>query len=162
MEKNQTQFGIGEVVLLTAAVAVWIWFLMQLPEPVPAQAIVVISSIALAAGIFGHVAYLYLLNWRGTVVVGSFLIYCVVFWIMTAAESTDFSESLSFLFEALAAPARELYAMNWISMSLKCLLPTLLLAPAHPIRPGLPTAIMTSLGVAAWFVTGLVILGSGG
>jgi hypothetical protein len=162
MEKNKTQFGIGEVALLTAGVAVWIWFLMQLPEPVPVQAIVVFSSIALAAGFFGHVAYVYLLTWRGTVVVGAFLIYCVVFLIMAAAESIDFSESLSLLLEALVSPARELYVMSWISMSLKCLLPTLLLAPAHPIRPSLPTAIMTSLGVAAWFVTGLVILGSAG
>ena len=165
MNYSKTKFSLRSTVMLTAAVAVWFWFLGQLPGSERSDEIVlpiaVVTGVALAAGIVGHVVYTAWLPWRMTVIVTSLLIYDVVFVLMTSF-ALGLADNLAFLIETLIAPARELISLNWISMSLKCLLPTLILAPAHSIRPSLPSAIITALGIAAWYVTGLSIMGSAG
>ena len=167
MDDSKTQFSLSATLVVTAAFSVWFWFLAQLPgsqEPGElALAIAVFTGVALAAGVAGHVVYSLWLPWRVTVIVTSLLLFNVVFFLLNIfAGSLDLADASALLFEILLLPARELVAMNWISMSLKCLLPTLILTPAHSIRPSIPSAIITALGVVAWYVTGLSIVSSAG
>ena len=158
MNNSKSQFSLRATVVLTAAVAFWLWFLRQ-TSPLGGQPgeITVYTGLALTAGIVGHVVYTFWLPWRVTVIVTSFLLYAVALVLFVAWDQhLDVTDSLWFLFITLVPPRVliDFHSWNWISM-LICLLTTLILAPAHSIRPSLPSAIITALGIAAWYVTGL-------
>jgi hypothetical protein len=154
------QFSLREILGLTAVLAVWLWFLLQ-HAPVRGAGVLIVTVVALVAGLIGHVVYIYVLRWRGIVVITSLVAYSApAFLLFVLASQFDVIGAVFMLVETLIAPARELVSadrmLEWETLALGCTM-TLLFVPAHFIRPTFPTAIVTAFGVAAWYLLGLFV-----
>jgi hypothetical protein len=153
----KTQFSLRAVVALTVASAVWVWLFSE-AKPVE---IAVFSGVALTAGIVGHVVYRYCLPWRVTVVAMVLLLYNAVLLALEVLH--DGSNPLELLLQVAVGPAEMLMHVKWhwhrhTVFKLAMVLGTLLFTPAHSIRPSLPTAIITALGVGFWYGSSILML----
>ncbi len=160
MESGRIQFNLRDGLLLMAATAVWTVFLTR-QSGWQGQGLVMLTGIAVLAGMVGHLVYRFVLAWRITVAITALLLYSIpALLILAGSGSMDPLESIWILFEILISPARDLIVPDhsqgrfspWAG-----LLAALMLAPAHSISPRMPWAIVTALGVAAWYATGLEI-----
>jgi hypothetical protein len=153
----KTQFSLRAVVALTVASAVWVWLFRE-AKPVE---IAIFSGVALTAGLVGHVVYRYCVPWRVTVVATVLLLYNAVLLALEVLH--DGSNPLELLLQVAVGPAEMLMHVNWhwhrdTVFMLAMVLGTLLFTPAHSIRPSLPTAIITALGLGFWYTTSILMM----
>lgn len=149
---SNRRFSLFDVFLLTAAFALWLFLLPEYQrEPV---VVAVFWTIAIAAGICGHLVYTYLLPWRGTVVIGLTGMSIAVF-----AAVLSYFESGSNVTAILPLPIELLRYQTW-SNRIRFTVPVLaciaIFTAAHPVKPGLINAIITAMGISLWY--GLAIL----
>jgi hypothetical protein len=155
--RTKTQFSIRAIAAFTVASAVWVWLFRE-AKPVE---IAIFSGVAMTAGILGHVVYRYWLPWRVTAIVTVLLLYNAVLFVPALLH--DGSNSFRFLFQVAFGPAEMIMHMNWhwhrdTVFMLAMVLGTLLFTPAHSIRPSLPTAIITALGLGFWYASSILML----
>lgn len=155
----KTQFSLRAAIIGITAIAIWLGFLTQQPSW-QGQGTVIVTGLGITAGVIGHV-FVKLLRFHAMALLAPFLLYSggafVIF--MLAGSLGPFRTALVLL-EIVVAPVAELVmprtVLSWTSILAGCLT-AVVLVPAHFIRPGLPWAIITSLGVSAWYSTGFSI-----
>lgn len=164
VEKSKTQFSLRATVVLTAASAVWVAIFREMP---PTE-LAIVTGIAVAAGIAGHVVYVRWLPWRVTVIATVLLIYNTLLGaqlLLHSGSGEPWFRRLDFLFELLLLPAEmaiRARAPRDILLMLAIVLGTLIFTAAHSIRPSLPTATITALGIAIWYGGAMMIMASAG
>ena len=151
-------FSLRSLFALTAVFGLWLFLLSDFrQEPI---AIVVIWTVAIASGVAAHVLYIYVLPWRGTVLisllvlpallfVGSGLLFGsteVMVWILMAPIAFITRESWS---------ERLFFTIPYISCAAA-------LAAAHPIKPSLTNAIISAMGISIWYGMAFLIAASAG
>jgi hypothetical protein len=144
---------------LTAVFALWLFLLSDLRrEPV---AIVVLWTIAIAAGVAAHALYIYLLPWRGTVLITLLVLPAVLF----VSSGLLFGARAKEMLWILGAPVGFIGYESW-SQRLYFTIPYITcaaaLASAHPIKPSLTNAIITALGISIWYGMAFLIAASAG
>ena len=160
-QQRNPQFSLATVITLMTATAIWFWFVFQ-GSGWKGPGIVMLTALTVGAGMVGHTLYTFVLPIRFVVVaVVSFVALALpAFLLFFLAGSADLPRAAGCMLEAIIGPARALVtgdSMLERSAIIKCWLTTGLLLPAHAIRPNWATAIITSLGVAAWFSTGFLL-----
>ncbi|MCA9176197.1 MAG: hypothetical protein KDB14_17040 [Planctomycetales bacterium] len=167
-DRRKGQFSLRQVAALTAAAAVWVWHFRE-AEP---AAIATFSFAAVTAGIIGHFVDKYWNLYALSALVAVLLVYNGALLALALFEGA--ADPLGALIQVLVAPAEMLkwqldsIATNRVTSNrdtvflLVMLLGTLLFTPAHWIRPSLPTAIITALGVGLWYGTSILILSHAG
>ena len=146
----QSQFSLRAMLVLMAACAIWLWLLLDLRQDPFGFA--VFALITLAVGVGGHFLYTYALRWRGTVLVSAIVLPPLILGTLTGSLLA----TLPFeFFMRQSWPDRMKYALPF-------LVSIVLLGAAHPIKPSLPTAIITALGVSLWYGLALLIAISAG
>ena len=162
--KRTTQFSLRAIAVLTAASAVWIWIVQEMP----AAEMAVFAGVALVSGIVGHLVYVYCLRSRVTVMVTVLLLYNLVLGAQLLVQSghgTPWFERLAFLSDVLFEPLRmmsHVTAPRDILLLLRYTVGTLVFTAAHSIRPSLPAAIITALGIAIWYGCSVLIMANAG
>ena len=144
------------IILMTIAWAYWGWLLSDLwRKPVGDMlAMLVFASVTLTAGVCCHLLYRYVLRWRGTVLLSLLLGPLPVLGLLDLLFG-----SAGGMFEILALPIDFVAHQNWthrITLSLPIFFSILILSIAHPLKPSLPNAIITAIGISLWY--GLAIL----
>lgn len=153
MSKSKAQFSIRATAVLTAATAVWLWIFRQ-ARPVD---MAVLASAALIAGLAGHLVYARWIPRRATVMTTVFLLYNAMLGTQLLLQSGGGSrwfERLAFLGDILVLPImaiRQAAGPHDMLFLASVVLGTLIFTPAHSIRPCLPSALITSLGIAIWY-----------
>ena len=151
------QFSLLSTVTLTTAVAFWCWLFNDLP----AFELALFSGTTLIAGLIGHFTHEFVLRSRITVLATALLLYNVSLLILGSLSSMSLGDSLEMLKDLIVEPAMLVQRTNGILgrlFSLSIVAGTVLLTPAHSIRPCLPTAIMTAMGPGIWYSAGLLCL----
>lgn len=158
-DRSKTQFSLRAVTVLTVASALWVWLFRE-ARPVE---ITTFSSIAVTAGIVGHIVYRYWLPWRVTVVATVLLLYNALLLALLLFGGEP--HPLKFLFTVAVQPAEmTMEYLKWhfwtrgTLVNLFIVLGTLLFTPAHLLRPSLPTAIVTALGIGFWYASSILML----
>lgn len=162
-ETPKHQFSLLATIVVTAAIAIW----FALFQDATLTELAIFSGIALAAGIAGHLVYTFLLPWRITVVATVLLVYNLIPFatlLASTGPTMKLLSNLDFFVDVVVQPAE--LAMHttqtrdilWI---IATGLVTAIFTPAHAVRPSLPTAIITALGLGAWYATGIRILSHG-
>ena len=156
--RRESQFNLRGMLYLTAAFALWLAVLSDLlNEPI---AVAVLWTLAIVAGVCGHLMYTYLLPWRGTVVISLVVLSVTIF----AAVATLFGIGFDAL-EILASPIDLFVHQRWsdrIWSTIPAFVSVLVLLAAHPIKPGLINAIITALGISLWYgLAGLIAASAG-
>jgi hypothetical protein len=150
----KTQFSLRASVVLTAAVGFWVWIFREM-SPVE---IAVFGGVALTAGVVGHIVYTKWLPWRVTVIATVLLLYNSLLGVQLllsgSGEPWLLVETVVLPFEMMwhAKSPRDILFVSLIVLG------TLTLTPAHCIRPSLPTAIVSALGIAIWYVSSIMIM----
>ena len=144
------------VILLAIAWAYWGWLLSDLwRKPVgDLLALLVFASVTLTAGVCGHLLYRYVLRWRGTVLLSLLLGPLPILGFLGLLFG-----SVEGMFEILVLPIDFVAHQNWthrITLSLPIFFSIVILSIAHPLKPSLPNAIITAIGISLWY--GLAIL----
>jgi hypothetical protein len=164
MNKSKTQFSLRATATLTAAIAVWVAIFREMP---PTE-LAILTGIAVAAGLAGHVVYARWLPWRVTVIATVLLIYNGLLGtqlLLQTGSGEPWFRRLAFLFELLVFPAEmaiRARAPRDILLMIAIVLGTLIFTAAHSIRPSLPSAIITALGIAIWYGAAMMIMASAG
>ncbi len=164
MNKSKRQFSLRATFILIAVSAVWVWIFREMT---PFE-MAVVAGIAVTAGLLGHIVYTYLLSSRVTVIATVLLVYNALLGaqlLLEPGSGTPTIRRLAFLFDILVLPLEMMkYAtaprdiMFWLVM----VLGTLIFTPAHAIRPSLPSAIITGLGIAIWYGVSIMMMAYGG
>lgn len=163
-ETQKHQFSILATIIVTAAIAIW----FALFQDASLTELAIFSGMALAAGIAGHLAYSFLLPWRITVVATVLLVYNLVpfsIMLVSIGPTTQLLSNLDFFADLVVQPAEMAMHVEQtrdILWMLAMGLVTAIFTPAHAIHPSLPTAIITALGIGAWYATSVLILSHGG
>lgn len=147
----QWQFSLRDMLLLMAACAIWLWLLSDWRQDPFGFA--VLALITLAVGVGGHVLYTYVLPWRGTVLVSAIVLPPLILGGLTGS----LLDGWSFL---TTLPVEFFMRQSWpdrMKFALPFLVSVVLLGAAHPIKPSLPTAIITAIGVSLWYGLSLLI-----
>ncbi|MGI9443550.1 MAG: hypothetical protein ACR2N1_13855 [Rubripirellula sp.] len=162
---GQGQVSVRGIFSLTAAFALWLFVLADFrSEPI---AVALFWTLAIIAGVGGHLIYTYLLPWRGAVVAGVFVISVAILTglaiLSGAGEGViDIGDSV---IDILAAPIELFMHQRW-SDRLKYTIPVFtcifVLAAAHPIKPGLLNAIITAIGISLWYGLAILIAANAG
>lgn len=136
---RRSQFSLRGMLVLMAACTIWLWLLLDLRQNPLGFA--VLALITLAVGVVGHFLYTYVLPWRGTVLVSAIVLPLQILGVLSVS--------------LLATLPVEFFArQSWpdrIKYTLPFLVSIVILGAAHPIKPSLPTAIITALGVSLWY-----------
>ncbi len=164
MNKSKTQFSLRATFILIAVSAVWVWIFKDIT---PFE-MAVVAGTAVTTGLLGHIVYTYLLPTRVTVIATVLLVYNALLGaqlLLVPSSGTPTLMRLAFLFDILVSPLEMMtYAtaprdiMFWLAM----VLGTLIFTPAHAIRPCLPSAIITALGIAIWYGVSIMMMAYGG
>lgn len=155
-DRMNTQFSLRAVAVLTLASAVWVWLFR---EARPAE-IATFSGVAVTAGIVGHVVYEYLFAWRVSVILTVLLLYNGLLLALVLLYGRE-PNPLELLFQVAVEPVDMLMHVKWhrdTVFLVVMLLGTLLFTPAHWVRPSLPTAIITALGIGFWYASSILML----
>ncbi len=156
--RNQSQFSLRGMFALTAAFALWLFLLPDFRrEPI---AIAVYWTIAIVAGICGHLIYTYLFPWRGTVLTSLAVLSVVIFTSLAAMFGAGDD-----VINILIIPIDLFMQQRWparIRTTVPVFACIAALAAAHPIKPGLISAILTSTGILMWYGLVAVIAASAG
>lgn len=139
-----SQFSLRAMLVLMAACAIWLWLLLDLRHH-PFD-FAVFALITLAVGVGGHFLYTYVFPWRGTVLVSAIVLPLLILGALTGGLLATLPVEF---FMRQSWPDRMRYAIPF-------LVSIVILGAAHPIKPSLPNAIITALGVSLWY--GLAIL----
>ena len=164
MNTYERQFSLRATFMLTAVSAVWVWIFREI-TPVE---MAVIAGIAVTAGLVGHIVYTYWLPWRVTVIATVLLLYNALLGVLSLLESSSGPPSLARLEVLFAVVVWPLEMMRYataprdIMFWLVMVLATLIFTPAHAIRPCLPSAIITALGIAIWYGVSIMMMAYGG
>lgn len=164
VNQSKTQFSLRVSVVLTAASAFWLWIFREM-SPVE---IVVFAGIALTAGLVGHVVYAFWLPSRVTVIGTVLLLYNAILGaqlLLQSGSAGPWFARLAVLFEIVVLPAelmRNATSPRDIVFSLAMVVGTLIFTAAHSIRPSLPTAIITAMGIAIWYGSSIMSMIYGG
>ena len=160
MDNPKLQFSLTEIILFTAAIAIWIGFLIQ-PSGWLGPGLTVVTTVAGLAGCLGQLSYRYVLRARGIAIPVSLLVFAAcAFPIYVLAGSSDVAGAAQLLVETLVSPIGEWFSETGFltrNALIGCYIATIALTPAHLIRPQLPWAIVSALGVASWFMTGMLL-----
>ena len=176
MSAEQRQFGIRGVMLWITAVAIWLWFLMQFPDGAfsagrarfeAVVGILVVTAFPLMAGGLGHLIFTRLFHFRLCVVMASIVFFSVLLILMALFQQqyhVDLNDSIEFVWLVPMSAFEVLKYQPTLSADEQVPLIIVLVCflPAHSIRPGLGTAIVTATGVWAWYLMGFYVLVSGG
>lgn len=139
-----SQFSLRSMLVLMVACAIWLWLLSDLRQD-PFE-FAVFALITFVVGVVGHLVHTYLLSWRGTVLVSAIVLPLLILGALTGSHLATLPVEF---FMRQSWPDRIKYAIPF-------LVSIVALGAAHPIKPSLPTAIITALGVSLWY--GLAIL----
>ena len=159
-ESPRTQFSIRAMIALTAAIALWLWIFR---EATPFE-LGIFSGIAFVAGLVAHLFYTFWLPSRITAIATVLLIYnaiLVVLALWGSNSNTPVADCLEFLIDILAQPVEMLMHLSTprqTMFTLAIVLGTILPTPAHSIRPSLPSAFITALGIGIWYAAGMLFL----
>lgn len=152
------------MLVLTAACAYWMWLLSDLRHhPID---FVILAAITIACGIVGHLLYAYVLPWRVTVVVSNLVLFLVVCELGTGSVAGGLGSltQISNFFFYLPVDFF-VHRRGWadgMSFWLPMLAGIVICTAAHPIKPSLPTAIITAIGISMWFgVAALIAINAG-
>ena len=158
LTRRGSQFSLRGMLSLTAAFALWLVMLPDLrSEPI---AIAIFWVLAIVAGVCGHLMYTHLIPWRGTVVTGLLVLSVTLF----AAVATLFGAGDGVI-DVLALPIDLFVHQRWsdrIGFTIPVFVCILVLAAAHPIRPGLVNAIITAIGISLWYGFAILIAANAG
>ncbi len=163
-KRNPSQYSLRATLVLMVASMVWIWIFKEM-RPLE---IAILAGFALAAGLVGHVVYSFWLPWRVSVLATVLLIYNLCLgtqFLLQSASRPPWRETLTILWDVLIFPAEMLThttAARDVAFMLLTVAATLIFSAAHSIRPCLPTAIVTALGVAIWYGVSLMIMAAAG
>lgn len=156
--RRGSQFNLRGMLYLTAAFALWLVVLPDLrSEPI---AVAIFWTLAIIAGVCGHLMYTYLLPWRGTVVTSLIVLSVTIF----AAVATLFGAGDGVI-DILALPIDLFVHQSWsnrIWFTFPVFACILILLAAHPIKPGLINAIITAIGVSLWYGLAILIAANAG
>ncbi len=164
LHKEKAQFSLRAMIVLTASFAVWVWIFREIK---PGE-MAVLTGIVLMAGIVAHVVYAFWLPWRVTVIATVLLLYNVMIGALTllqSGSSMSWFQHLEFLYDVVVHPAKMMmytHSPRDLVFSLAIVLGTVFFTPAHAIRPSLPTAIITALGIAIWYGSSIMMMAYGG
>jgi hypothetical protein len=164
VKTSKTQFSLRASLVLTAASAFWVWIFREM-SPVE---MAVVGGVAITAGLVGHVVYTFWLPWRVTVIATVLLLYNAILGaqlLLQSGSGDPWFARLAVLFEIAVMPVemmRHVTSPRDIAFSLAIVLGTLILTAAHSIRPNLPSAIITALGIAIWYGSSIMIMIYGG
>ena len=128
----------------------------------------VLAGVALTSGIVGHVVYTFWLPWRVTVIATVLLLYNAMLGALALLQSgsgVPWFNRLAVLFDVVVLPAEMTAHANSprdILFSVAIVLGTLLFTPAHSIRPSLPSALITALGIGIWYGSSIMMMAYGG
>jgi hypothetical protein len=143
---------------LTAVFALWLFLLSDFRrEPL---AIVLIWALAIAAGIAAHVLYIYVLPWRGTVLI-SLLVLPALLFVSSGLLFGAREEMLWILGTPIGFIAHESWS-ELLFFTIPYITCAAALATAHPIKPSLTNAIITAMGISIWYGMALLIAASAG
>lgn len=176
MSDVKSQFGVRGVMLLMAAFAIWLWFLMQFPDGAfsaggarfeAVVGIFVVTTFPLMAGGLGHLIFTRLFHFRLCVVLVSIVFFSVLLILVALFQQqyhVDLVESFQLVWLVPMSAFEVLKYQPTLSADEQVPLIIVLVSflPAHSIRPGLGTAIVTATGVWAWYLMGFYLLVSGG
>ena len=156
--RGSSQFSFQGLFAVTAAFALWIFLLSDFRrEP---MAIVSFWTLAVVAGVNGHLIHRYLLPWRGTVVVGLLFIPLLIFAVVANLLGNGDA-----VVDFLLIPIDLFRHQSW-GDSLRSTVPMfmcfLVLTAAHPVRPSLPSAIISAIGVSLWYGMAVMIAANAG
>ncbi len=163
-DNQKQQFSVLSVILLTAAIAIW----LTLFREASASELAIFASTAAVAGVLAHLAYTYVLAWRVTAAVTVLLVYnlaLVLLLVWNVGLSNQLIDRLDLLADIVMQPAAIVTRVRSIDQVLSIgplVLVTAIYTPAHAVRPSLPTAIITALGIGAWYAAGILILSQAG
>lgn len=160
VETRKNQFSVREMIVLMTAFAVWCWVLRE-ASPVETA---IFSVIAIVAGVLGHLAYAYFLPWRVTAIATVFLLYNAIL-IAAYLSSSGSNFRLPDCWDALTEIVMQPAEMAWRTRGtrdglfpLAIVIAVGLFSPAHPIRPSLPAAIVSAIGLGIWYAVGILVL----
>ncbi|MEI6541607.1 MAG: hypothetical protein WCO86_19095 [Planctomycetota bacterium] len=139
------------IMFLAIAWAWWGWLLSDMwRAPIGDPfALLIFASGTLTAGVCGHLVYCYVLRWRGTVPLSLLLAPLPVLGLLGFLFG-----STAGMIELLALPLEFVAHQSWthrITFSLPVFSSIVLLAIAHPLKPGLSNAIITAIGISLWY-----------
>lgn len=163
-EPRKIRFSIRAILALTAAFALWLWVLDGIHISEAAS----FAAIAMAAGLVAHLVYVYWLPWRVTGVVVVFLVYnlgllAICLWeTVGTARPTSWLDLMAIVFFAPAKMLMSAREPNELLLWAKFAIGMVVMTPAHMIRPCLPTALITALGIGIWYAAGILITMHGG
>jgi hypothetical protein len=167
VEPNQTNenpnreanpFSLRNLFVLTAVFGLWLFLLSDFrQEPI---AIVVIWTVAIASGVAAHVLYIYVLPWRGTVLISLLVLPALLF-----IGSGLLFGSTEVMLWILMAPVAFITRESWserLFFTIPYITCAAALAAAHPIKPSLTNAIITAMGISIWYGMAFLIAASAG
>jgi hypothetical protein len=144
---------------LTAVFALWLYLLSDFRrEPL---AIVVIWTIAIASGVAAHVLYIYVLPWRGTVLITLLVLPAVLF----VSWGLLFGARAKTMLWILGTPFGFIGYESWSELlffTIPYIACAAALAAAHPIKPSLTNAIISAMGISIWYGMAILIAASAG
>ena len=153
LNRGESQFNLRGMFLLTAAFAHWFWLLSDFRrEPI---AFAVLGAITVTSGIGGHLLYAYLLPWRGTVLISLIVLPAVVFATLGVLLGAG-DGVVALLLMPIDFFAHQLWS-DRIRFTIPVFASIAILAAAHPIKPGLLSAIISAIGVSLWYGMALLI-----
>ncbi len=157
-------FSLRACCVLVAASALWVWIFRDLSS----IELLVLSSVAFVAGTVSHLVYAFWLPWRVTAIAVDVMLYnglLAAQLLFGSGTGTSSPRRLAFLIDVLVEPAQmATYARtpSDILFFLAVLFGTLVFTPAHAIRPSLPSAIITALGISIWYGSSIMMMAYGG
>lgn len=155
---RESQFSLRGMLYLTAAFALWLVVLSDLrSEP---TAVAIFWTLAIVAGVCGHLMYTYLLPWRGTVVTSLIVLSVTIF-----AAVASFFGAGDGVIDILTLPIDLFVHQRWsdrIEFTIPVFVCIFVLAAAHPIKPGLINAIITAIGITLWYGLAILIAANAG
>ena len=151
-------FSLRSLFALTAVFGLWLFMLSDFrQEPI---AIVVIWTVAIASGVAAHVLYIYVLPWRGTVLISLLVLPALLF----VGSGLLFGATESMLW-ILTTPVAFITRESWserLFFTIPYIACAAALAAAHPIKPSLTNAIISAMGISIWYAMAFLIAASAG
>ncbi len=156
--RGHRQVSLRGLLVLTAMWAYWIWLMSDFRHELVALAL--LATITIAAGTGAHLLYIYVLPWRGTVVVTLLVLPAMIFSVLAVLLGAGDGVVTFF-----TTPIDFFMHQGWsdrVKFTIPVFASALILAVAHPIKPSWITAIMTAMGISLWYGVALLILANAG